>query len=248
MPLQSLYGYQIRKGELYNLKAINKFGYRDAVGTDKSTIGEVGDNYDLLTSAQALTVSSSSTNDASDGTGARTLKLYGLDENYNEASETISLNGQNGVSTAVSYIRVYRATVESAGSSGTNVGDLHIGYGAITSGIPANKIMTLPAGEGQTLLAAWTVPADYTGYLYETVFNSGTEATNKYIIGRLEVKEIGKVWQTKVKGSFSTATFRMEMPLPTVIPEKSDIKMTAVSSSGTQDVSGAFTIIYERNS
>jgi len=118
MPLQSLYGYQIRKGELYNLKAINKFGYRDAVGTDKSTIGEVGDNYDLLTSAQALTVSSSSANDASGGTGARTLKLYGLDENYNEASETISLNGQNGVSTAVSYIRVYRATVESAGSSG----------------------------------------------------------------------------------------------------------------------------------
>jgi hypothetical protein len=247
MPLDSLYGYQIRSGKLYGLKSVYKFGYREEVSTTKVIIGTVGINYDALETAQQLKVSSSSTSDTSAGTGARTVQIYGVDGNYNEVSETIIMNGQTAVTTANSYLRVYRGKVLTAGSAKSAAGAIHIGYGTVTSGVPATKLMTIPLGENQSLIAAWTVPSGYTGYLYQATISSGTESSNKYVIARVEVREVGSVWQTKEKGSFTVGELRFDLALPAVIPEKSDIKLTAIASSGTQDVSGSFVMVYEKN-
>lgn len=247
MSLDSLYGYQIRSGKLYGLKVVYKFGFHATVGTTKILIGTVGVNYDALTTAQQLTVSSSNAQDAAGGTGAYTVKIYGVDGDFNEIEETITLTGQTAVTTANSYLRVYRGKVLTAASSAGAAGDIHVGYGTVTLGVPATKLMSIAQGENQSLIAAWTVPAGYTGYLYQAVMSSGTEATNKYMTGRVEVKEFGSVWQTKEKGSFTTGEMRFDLSAPTIIPEKSDIRLTAIASSGTQDVSGSFVLVYEKN-
>lgn len=247
MAITSLYGYQLVKGTIYQTKTINKFGFNDAVGTSKQTISDVGSNYTNLTVAQSLNVSSSNTNDTSGGTGARTLILYGIDGDYNEISETITLNGQTNVATSKSYLRLYRAKVLTAGSGATAEGDIYVGYGTNTAGVPATPLIKIVTGENQTLMACWTVPAGYTGYLYSCTFSSGSETGQKYMIARLEVKEYGSVWQTKEKGTFSTANLVFSRDIPLQIPEKSDIRLTAQTSSGTFDVSGVFALVYEKN-
>jgi hypothetical protein len=85
------------------------------------TIWAEGGLYSYLTAATVLKVSSSSVNDTSAGTGARTVELSGLDADYNEISELVTLNGQTPVNTTKLFLRINRMVVRSAGSGGVQV-------------------------------------------------------------------------------------------------------------------------------
>jgi len=247
MSLNSIYGLQLRRGEVYGTSAVYKFGYSAGVSTDKKTISDAGNDFDALSSAQALKLSSSSEEDAAAGDGARTVRVEGVDGDYVEISEEISLNGQTAVNTTKAFLRVYRAYVLTAGSTNKEEGDIYIGYGTVTSGVPASVLAKITQGESQTLMATWTVPRGHTAYISRVSFSSGTEATNKYVTGRLEVKEVGSVYRTKEKVSFGSGEILIDLSLPITVPEKSDVKLTAISSSGTQDCSGSLIITYQKN-
>lgn len=246
MAIQSLLGLQVRKDQISNLKGVYKFGFNSAIGTSEATISDNGADYDALTSASVVKVSSSSANDTSAGTGARTVNISGLDGDYNEINEDITLNGQTAVNSTKSYIRVFRARVLTAGSGDKNAGDIHIGTGAVSSGVPATSIAKISTGENQTLMATWTIPAGYTGYLYSVEFNSNVQGS-VYLTSHLKVRPFGGVYQTKEKGTFTTSPLKFDLELPTVITEKSDVKLTCKASANTHGVSGSFIILYEKN-
>jgi len=246
MSIQSLLGLQVRKDQVHNTKGIHKFGFNSSVGNSEVTISDNGSDYDALTSPSIVKISSSSTADTSDGTGARTINISGLDENYNEISEDITLNGQTAVNSTNSYIRVFRAKVLTAGSGGANAGDIHIGTGAVSSGVPATSIAKISIGENQTLMAVWTVPAGYTGYLYQIEFSSNVQGS-VYLTARVKIREFEGVYQTKEKGTFTTDALKFDLELPTVITEKSDIKLTCIASANTHGVSGSFILLYVKN-
>jgi hypothetical protein len=89
-----------------------------------------------------LQVSSSSTNDTSAGTGARTINVDGLDHTWNPISETITLNGQNPVNTTdTNWLRINKIWVETAGSGGVNEGDLYVSPQgqSLTLGVPSGN-------------------------------------------------------------------------------------------------------------
>ena len=90
-------------------KQVYKFGQNAVVGNSMETIWQQGGLYSYPPSASTMTVSSSDVNDTSAGTGARTVLISGLNASYNEASETIILNGQTAVTTVNTYIRMNRA-------------------------------------------------------------------------------------------------------------------------------------------
>ena len=46
------------------------------------------------------------------GTGARTVLIEGLDENYDIQSETVTMDGTTNVVTTNTYIRLFRMTVQ----------------------------------------------------------------------------------------------------------------------------------------
>jgi hypothetical protein len=247
MPIDSFTGIQLSKGLLYKHKSEFKFGYNQLVGTTEETIWDAGGIYSYPSSASTMTVSSSSADDAADGTGARTVVIAGLDANYAEASETITLNGQTAVTTTKSYIRMFRARVLTAGSGGTNAGNINIGTGTVTSGVPANLYARITAGEGQTLMTLYTVPAGYTAYLQQGTVSVGAESSNKYVIVRLKVRPFGEVFQTKTVLTLSNQYVGFDFGVALAIAEKSDIEARAVSSSGDAAVSSTFSLILEQN-
>ena len=88
---------QISRGQIAYHEFIHKFGYNPSIGTSDETVWSEGGLYVYPTSASTMYISSSSTADTAAGTGARTATVSGLDANFDEISETVSLNGQAGV-------------------------------------------------------------------------------------------------------------------------------------------------------
>ena len=216
-------------------------------GTTEETIWDQGGLYEYPTSASTMTVSSSSTDDAASGTGARTVAIAGLDAEYREISETVTLDAQTAVNTVNQYLRVYRAMVMTAGSGASNAGNIYIGTGTVTDGVPANTYARISTGEGQTLMAIFTVPAGYTAYIQQGTITSGTEQANKYVTARLKVRPFGGVFQTKALVTLVNQFIGFDFGVALSIPEKSDIEARAISSIGDNAVAITFSLILEEH-
>lgn len=240
---------QVKRGQIGWHEAIFKFGFNADVDDALETVWAQGGLYSYIETATVLKVSSSSTNDTSAGTGARTVTLFGLDANYAEVSETVTLNGQTAVNTTKTYIRINRMVVNTAGSGGQNAGVIYAGDGTVTSGVPAEKYATIAAGDNQTLMALWTVPADYTAYLLQKDVTAATAQNNKYATIHLVARPFGEVFQTKDKHVLDNGVLHQTYTIPLKFTEKTDIEVRCIGDSASADiaVSASLDIIYIRN-
>ena len=243
---------QVARGQVAYHKSVYKFGNNAAVANVTETIWQQGGLYSYLSAASVLKVSSSSANDTSAGTGARTVELFGLDGDYNEINEVITLNGQTAVNSTQSYLRINRMIVRSAGSGDSNAGIIYAGTGTVTTGVPANVYATINGdGSNQSLMALWTVPAGYTGYLMQYDVSNGTTSNTPAVCKLLLVaRPHGEVFQSKDVKSLTTGMHvENTLVVPTKFTEKTDIEVRAVSSSASVifDISAAFEIIYIKN-
>lgn len=241
---------QVARSQISWHYPLHKFGFNPDIDDAVETVWAQGGLYSYLAAATQLSVSSSSTADTSAGTGARTVTLSGLDANYAEISETVTLNGQTAVTTTNSYLRIFRMVVRSAGSGGQNAGVIYAGTGTVTVGVPANKYATIAIGDNQTLMALWTVPADHTGYLMQTDVTVATTQNNKYCTVSLVARPFGEVFQVKDRFVKAESQTTLEYPIPLRFEEKTDIEYRAVGDSAGADIaiSAAFEIVYIRNS
>jgi hypothetical protein len=244
---------QVARGQIAWHNPLFKFGNNPSVGDSLETIWAEGGLYSYLTAATVLKVSSSSTDDTSAGTGARTVQLYGLDGDYNEINELVTLNGQTAVNTTQSFLRINRMVVRSAGSGGVNAGVIYAGTGTVTTGVPANVYASVNGvtGANQSLMALWTVPAGYTAYLLQYDVSNGTSSQTPAVCKLiLSVRPYGEVFQSKDVKSLTTGMHIEEtFALPQKFTEKSDIEVRAISSSVSVpfDISAAFEIVYIKN-
>lgn len=217
--------------------------------------------YPYPTSAVALEVASTSANDTAAGTGARTLLIYGLDENYDEVQMLVTLNGQTPVSVSQTCIRVFRALVLEVGSVGTNVGDIWIADAATTwtAGVPATntyKLAHIAAGHGQTETALYTVPAGYTGYFTRTT-TSMFAALNRTSLTRYYVRNYNEdstnnynSWRNLGELALSSSSDCMEtyeIGEPIMTPEKSDFRVTVESSTTSSEMNVRYNFILVKN-
>ena len=238
---------QVSRGQIVGHETLFQFGINNAVGTSFETIWTPSSVYSYLAAASVLTISSGSANDASAGTGARTVRIEGLDGSYNEISETVILNGQTAVNTVNSYLRVSSLIVLTAGSGGVNAGILYAGTGTVTSGVPANVFAQVEIGYCKSQMALWTVPAGYTAYITSYAFTSNSSTANNQITGAVVIRPFGSVFSfeatAKVNGG---GTFDRHFDTYLVVEEKSDIQMQALASSAAQ-VTGEMHVIYINN-
>ena len=110
MAVQEPYELQVSKGQVVGASPEYKFGFNpDVNGTEESIWGH-GGNYPWAAAAFTAFISSSSTADTSAGTGAQTVTVQGLDENYATQSVTVDMNGQTQVQIgdASGWLRVNR--------------------------------------------------------------------------------------------------------------------------------------------
>ena len=133
-----------------NVKTVSMVGHASAVPTTGCTIWENNTIYSFPTSAQTVTLSSSSTNDTVAGTGAQYVYVEYLDSNWAEKTVTLATNGQTGVAISESVMRVNSARVVLSGSNRANVGTIYLGYGTVTVGVPANILSRMDIGDSMS--------------------------------------------------------------------------------------------------
>jgi hypothetical protein len=241
---------QVARGQISWHKRTFQFGTNTAVGTGFSTIWAGGSStlYTYPTSATVLKISSGSASDTAAGTGARTVVVNGLDANYNEISEIVSLNGQTAVNTVNSYLRFNEMLVLTAGSGGTAAGVLYAGVGTVTTGVPATIYGQAPLGYNASDQAFWTVPAGYTAYINSATWSSSNTTANIAVTGSLNIRPLGGVFSVQSTCKMLAGnSFDRHFDTAVQVLEKSDIEMRAASSTAGSSVTGEFHVIYIQN-
>jgi hypothetical protein len=119
---------------------------------------------------QTMRVSSSDAADATAGTGAVNVQLYGVGTNGASVSENIRMEGQTPVSTVNKYLRMNRVVVNSVGSGKTNAGVIYIseGIGSTAAGVPkatTSVFAVMAIGDGVNKDGKYYVPSSNTAYL-----------------------------------------------------------------------------------
>ena len=149
----------------FRIGKVSGAGHSDTVGTNLRPLHHGHDLADtlpgikaLLTTPAVVKVASKSAADTSVETGARTVLLSGLDENGDEQTETVTLNGTTAVTTVNLWKIVTEVKVTSAGSGGVNAGILWVGTGVFTTGTPAVALLATDAGVNISAFACIAVP------------------------------------------------------------------------------------------
>lgn len=144
-----------------------KFGFNNDVDTGTpEVIASFGGSFTPLTTASTLTFVSNSVEDASAGTGARTLLLSYLDASRNPAVEVITLNGTTSVTSVASCLGINRVVVLSSGSGTTNAGDI-----SITATTGGSNQGYIPVGFGITQQCIYFNPDGYDSLIHQVSFN-----------------------------------------------------------------------------
>lgn len=108
-------------------------------------------------------MNSTSANDTSAGTGARTVKVTYLDTSFVLKTETITLNGTTAVNTAASDMAyIEKMEVASVGNTGGNAGTIQLWTQTAAGG---SVWASIAASDNQTFYAHHYVPTGVTCYI-----------------------------------------------------------------------------------
>jgi hypothetical protein len=223
------YGIGVAYGRYPELSGIDKFGYLPTATTSYKTIWD-GDNVYTYPSA-ATTMNVVSSAGATDN--GIDITIQGLDADYNQVTETVTLGDDSagGTATTTEFLRVFRAFV----ANGTDItGNVTIQQ----DGVVYAKIF---AEMQQTLMAVYTIPAGKRGYLVAA--NISVEK-NQPVVAKLMIRKPANVF--RVQGIVSTfgVPFQRVWQLPPVIDEKSDIEIRA-KAGATTSIAAGFEIVLE---
>lgn len=222
------FNLHVQRGFIEGHFAVQKFGFCTSVGAAETAIWNGGGGYTYPVSAGPVTmVATSGTNTTSN------ILIQGLDENYNLQQETLTLNATTTVTSAESYIRIFRTQT----TNDVNVGE------KINFYLDGNINAVQDPDENQTLMSLYTVPAGYEAYLNQINISSGTVSNNQFLRVRVKERNFDGVLQTKAKYTLSSSFIEEIYPYPIVLDEKSDIQITAESSNNSNEVAAIFSIL-----
>ncbi len=230
---------EIAKGHIKGHTMVSKFGEDPGVpSTGEVTVWDKTSTlYVYPTSALILTLVSTDANDTSAGTGARTIRIDGLDANYVFQSETIILNGTTPVNTTNTYLRIYRMVILTAGSS-------EKALGVITADNSGTTYAQVIDGNNQTLMALYTVPAGYTAFLFHGKASTGQ---GKALTGSFVVRPLGGVFNMAHRFYVFENSYDYQFATPVRLEEKTDLEVRAVADSGTVSMAAAFEMVIVKN-
>lgn len=249
--VKALDGYLLVKQDLFAGYSMDtKFGRNADVDAAEDIWASGGDYTGFPTgSAETIDVVSTSTSDAAAGTGVRTVRLYGLDANFDAQTEDVTLNGTTAVTTVATWKRMNRIKALTVGSAGLAVGVITAAHTTTT----ANVFGTIQIGQAQTKIACYTVPAGYTMYLKRfAAYGARSTGTGLADIS-FQVRDYSASDDTPFRvvrdytignGVAVNTTYIGGL----VIDEKSDVKVRADSvSAANLDIAAEFEYVLVKN-
>jgi hypothetical protein len=239
---------QVARGQIQGHRNVTVFGFNPDVDQTQVSVWPLPSLITFPSAALQMTVSSSSASDTSAGTGARTIVVQGLDANYNEISETVTMNGQTAVTMTNALLRVNYAYVLTAGSGNSAAGDIYIGTGTVTTGVPATVYDVIKFDYNNTTTGSYTIPAGYTAYLSQGLFSAGQAGGSNQVQGRLLSRGPDNIRRTAAITSLNNGVADYVFEYPLAVPEKTTLEATAVGSSNNNAVSSMFILVLVKNS
>ena len=228
----------------------DRFGFNTTIDTNDvpEDIWSEGGEYPFPTAAATTTIESDSTDDDGDpaGDGAQTVYVSGLDTNYAEVEEIVTMNGTSAVTLSNSYLRVHRCYVIASGADGTNAGNITVQHGSTV-------IAAIPAGLGQTQAAVFTIPATTLDgrsvtdarMLVWRITAGAMSGSNEFQCG-VRIRPEGESWrqiETKYINA-STAQVGIQYRVPTTFAPGTDLVLRVFSGSGvTVPITGQFSFL-----
>lgn len=240
---------EVRLGNVPGYLLTNQFGYNSGLpnGTWEH-INELGLTAFPLSAASTVRIKAGgSANDtAAGGSGAREVKVLGLDSSGNHVENTLTPDGANAsASSSSSFWRIHRAWVSSCGTyGGANAADI-----VIENSAGSADIIRITAGVGESLAAEITVPSGKQGSLLSAHMATDSVATVSVrlmvrenltdTIVPVSAKRIKLLW-TGIEGGFN---YRPDGP-KLLVPALSDIWFEGSGGPGGGAVSISLQILF----
>jgi hypothetical protein len=218
------FGIRMGAGLIANARPVFVFGFNPDVQNVEETVWDHGGVYAYPASAVTMTLSSSSQN-----TNA-VVSVVGLDANYVEQTELVTMDGQNAVSTTKQYLRINAAYA----LTGTVADSIYIGTGTVTGGIPANVYARVINGNNRTEMGVYTVPAGHTLYVTRGSISHGSDSA-AYITGRLMYRLQGLLFSTAAKVTLNNKFIDFVFDSAIALLEKTDLETRAICSKQQQN-------------
>jgi hypothetical protein len=222
---------QVSRGQITWHEPLNLFGNTTALGS--TAFGPLwegltgsGGAYAYPASAVIMTLASSSASDT-----AVTIRINGLGADFVLQTEDVALNGTSNVLTTKSFLRINSMQT----IAGNAVGNVT----AINGGVTYAKIN---AGNGNTQMSIYTVPAGYTFYQTYYQADTNTSATSGAYV-RLRTYTVDNPKGGVITALNQTAFVQqLQIPLqyPFEYPEKHDIQYQMIGSGGAGAVANVY--------
>lgn len=217
---------QVARNQIMGHSVQNIYGYQTAVTTTYIPIWENATAYTYPSVAVTMYLAGTSGDTAS-------IKINGLDVDYNQISETLVLNGATQVPTVNKYFRINSMLV-TAGSVSNPAGAV-----VLTDSGGSTIYAKINSGIGRTQAAIFTVPAGYTFYLSRADANTSFNGNNaNYVTYRNYTISSTGVVNVVQQAPFSGA-YHTQRVMPRAITEKTDIQIQCATSTGTAAVNVA---------
>jgi hypothetical protein len=211
--------FDIAKGKMYDSEAVNIFGFNRDVNGSFETVWNDGDAYVYPTSALTMTIVSSSASDT------MSVLVSGLDANYDQISETVTLTGTVAVTLSTQFYRINSAVI----LAGNNAGNITISNGGVTYAF-------IEAGTGATQACLFTVPNGYDLYLFRITANSATATGSQYLTIRNALRTSTGRELKVAEATFAESQVNYDRQIPFKIAEKTDFQFEAKSSASTNQI------------
>lgn len=245
---QMSFEVMVSHGFIEGAAIFNKFGRNPDVdtATTPEDMWGAGGMYTGFpdTTLETLSVSSTDVNDTAVGTGARAVRVSGLDANYSIQTETIPLNGTTPSSGTLLFRRVHTATVVSAGSAGVNLGLISITHTTTTS----NVFINIQIGFNQSQNASFTIPAGHTGYMID-IHGAIRGGVNAVADGYIWTRNFGFPFRARRPFTIGVnSPLRDDVYGGLAFPEKSDLtlRVTLVTTNNI-DIGAGYDLLLLKN-
>ncbi len=245
---QSDFFTEIARGNVSGQRVVHQLGYNDDIdtGTSPETVWNQGGDMTFLGAAETMDiVSDNAADDDPSGIGARTLCIQGLDLNFDETEEIITMAGLTPVTTSNSYIRLSHLFVVTSGSNESNAGTI-----TITSTTTATVQALIDPDRGEDGNSCFTIPNNHIGFMGHAVVGvNSREGTGGIKEARVEMYKrlLGKSWRiTKMFSARSDGTSTspdLSFSTPEIFPAKTDIKWVADADTNNASVNVMYDMI-----
>ena len=215
---------QVARGQIPKHTAIFRSAYSASITNGSEyAVWPRASTYVFPTVASVMKLSSSVVGDV-----GQLVQISGLNPQYVEISEILTLNGQTAVTSTKSFLRINDMQV----LTDSPTGNIYFGTGVVTAGVPANVYGFIAAGDSTQLAAIYTVPAGHELYIYggssnATLANANKTVTISFnsIIGGVDYRG------TRIQTANGYQYFPYSPPLR--VPEKTDLLDTASTTDAS---------------